>query len=240
MLYNDYMQKITGKIVLITGSSRGIGAKTAMAFAKQGCRVIITFLEELSEAEKVSLKCKELGAKSVDIMHLDIKSSDSIKSLIKSVVLKFGGIDILINNAGVIRWKKFENQTEEDIDDQITTNLIGLIKVTKYCLPHVKETIINIASGAGSHPVRDLSVYCATKQGVKAFTQVIALEEPGLSIYSISPTLTSTDMTDYHGMPPDMVAEVIANTAKDGYGMSSGSDIKVWEVLKDSHVNASW
>jgi NAD(P)-dependent dehydrogenase (short-subunit alcohol dehydrogenase family) len=240
MLYNGNMQKLNGKTVLITGSSRGIGAETAMAFAKEGCNVVITFLEEVSEAKKVSEKCLELGAKSVEVMHLDVKSNESIKSLIKTLALKFGGIDILVNNAGVIRWKKFESQTDDDIDQQIATNLTGLIKMTKQALPLVKDTIINLASGAGSHPVKDLSVYCATKHGVKGFTEVLAIEEPGLKIYTVSPTMTSTEMTDYHGMPPAKVAEVIVGTAKDGYGNESGSDIKVWEVIKDSYATTPW
>jgi short-subunit dehydrogenase len=103
--------------------------------------------------------------------------------------------------------------------------------MTKYALPHIRETIINLASGAASHPVVDLSVYCATKHGVKGFTEVLALEQKGINVYSVSPTMTSTEMTDYHGMPASKVAEVILQTAIDGYENESGADIKVWEVL---------
>lgn len=237
MLYNVVMQKLSGKTVLITGSSQGIGAETALAFAKQGCNLIITFLHEVSKAEDIVRRAKSAGAKSVEMYHLDIKQSDSIKKLLKSVLLKHGAIDILVNNAGVIRWKKFDTQTDEDIDDQIETNLVGLIKLTKQALPHIRETIINLASGAGSHPVVDLSVYCASKYGVRGFTEVLAIENPGLKIYTISPTMTSTEMTDYHGMPAEKVAEVIVQTAKDGYGQESGSDIKVWEVLNKQAAN---
>lgn len=234
------MQKLTGKTVLITGSSRGIGAETAKAFAKEGCNIIITFLGEVGAAEKVQKECMALGEKSVEIIHLDVTDTNSIKSALKKIALKHGSIDILVNNAGVIRWKKFENQSEEDIDEQIATNLTGLIKTTKYAMPHVRDAIINIASGAATHPVNDLSVYCATKHGVKGFTEVLAIENPNLNIYSVSPTMTATEMTDYHGMPAERVADVIVQTAKDGYGKPNGSDIKVLEVLGSKEVGAIW
>lgn len=240
MLYNGYMQKLIGKTVLITGSSRGIGAETALAFAREGCNVVITFLGEVGAAEDIQKQCLAGGAKACEIVQLDVKDRHSIKSAMNKTLLVFGGIDILVNNAGVIRWKKFESQTEEDIEDQLHTNLEGVIKVTKQALPHVRDTIINIASGAASHPVVDLSVYCATKYAIKGFTQVLALETPGLNIYTVSPTMTSTDMTDYHGMPADKVADVIVQTAKDGCGQQSGSDIKVWQVIKDKYETTPW
>lgn len=216
---------------MITGSSRGIGAETALAFAKEGCNVVITFLEEVGKAEDIQRQAMLAGAESATIIRMDIKSDDSIKSAMKSVLLKFGHLDILVNSAGVIRWKKFATQTNEDIEDQIATNLTGLIKLTKRALPHIKDCIINITSGAASHPVVDLSVYCATKYGVKGFSEVLAVENPKLRVFCVSPSMTSTEMTNYHGMPPARVAEVIVQTAKDGYGMPSGSDIKIWEVM---------
>lgn len=234
------MSKLAGKTVLITGSSQGIGAEAAVAFAQEGCNVVITFLHSVGEADKVVKKCQTAGAKSVELVQLDVKNPQSVRALVNGVTLRHGGIDVLVNNAGVIRWKKFVSQTDEDIDDQIQTNLEGLIKLTKAALPHVRDTIINIASGAGSHPVVDLSVYCATKYGVKGFTQALALEQEGLNIYTVSPTLTATKMTDFHGMPANKVAEVIVQTAKDGYGQPSGSDIKVWEVIAKSYQTTPW
>lgn len=236
MLYNIDMQNLKDKVVLITGASRGIGAEAAVAFGKEGCNVVMTFINEVGKAEAIQRQAKHAGAKSVELVHLDIKNEASISAALKSVLLKYGGIDVLVNNAGVIRWKKFIDQTDSDIDDQLETNLVGVIKLTKKALPHIRSTVINLASGAASHPVVDLSVYCATKYGVKGFTQVLALENPTLNFYSVSPTMTSTEMTDYHGMPPSKVAEIIVQTAKDGYGKPSGSDIKVWEVLGETSI----
>ena len=229
------MQKIIGKTVLITGSSRGIGAETAQAFAKQGCNVIITFLDEIGQAETVSNKCLALGAKSTFLAQLDVRSESSIRALQKTVVLKYGGVDILVNNAAVMRWKKFTDLTYEDIEEQINVNFLGLIIMTKAFLPHVRKSIINIVGGSRSNQTIDLSVYSATKAAVRSFTEVLALETPALDIYSVSPTMTSTEMTNFHGMPAHRVAEVVVQTAKDGYGKESGEDIKVWEVGVGQH-----
>jgi len=237
MLYNVVMQSLKDKVVLITGASRGIGAETAVAFGKEGCNVVMTFVNEVGKAEDVQKQAKHAGAKSVELVHLDIKNEGSISAALKSILLKYGGIDILVNNAGVIRWKKFVDQNDSDIEDQLETNLIGLIKLTKKAFPHIRSTIINITSGAASHPVMDLSVYCASKYGVRGFTQVLAMENPTLNFYTVSPTMTSTEMTDYHGMPPSKVAEIIVQTAKDGYGKPSGSDIQVWEVIGNSPMH---
>ncbi len=235
------MQNLKDKTILVTGSSQGIGAETAEAFADEGSKVIVTFLHSISEADQVVKKCKAAGAKAVELIQLDVKDAKSIRAAINSIVLKFGGIDVLVNNAGVIRWKKFDAQTNEDIEDQLHTNLEGLIKLTKTALPHIRDTIINICSGAGSHPVVDLSVYCATKYGVKGFSQALALEQQdALSIYTVSPTMTATKMTDYHGMPAEKVAQVVVQTAKDGYGKPSGADIKVWEVLSETYQTTPW
>ncbi|MSR89391.1 SDR family oxidoreductase, partial [Patescibacteria group bacterium] len=102
--------------------------------------------------------------------------------------------------------------------------------------PHIKDTIINITAGSASHPVVDLSVYCASKYGVRGFTEVLAIETPSLNVYSVSPTMTSTEMTDFHGMPAERVADVVVQTAKDGYGKPSGADIKVWEVIAQKYA----
>lgn len=238
MLYNTNMQKLHGQTVLITGSSRGIGAETALAFAKEGCNVVITFFEHVGKAEEIERRCKQNGASSVELVHLDLKSNSSIRSALKNILLKYGGIDYLINNAGVIRWKKFAEQTDDDIKEQIETNLMGTIMLTKQSLDYIRDGIINVVGGAGSHPVADLSIYCATKYGVRGFTEVLALENPNLSIYSVSPTMASTEMTDYHGMPPEKIAHIIVQAAKDGYGKPNGSDIGVWEMIKDSEIAA--
>ncbi len=219
---------LKNKSVLITGSSAGIGEQTAYKFAAEGCKVTVTYNKGRVAGENVAKKCKELGAADVLLLNLDVTDDKSIKSAVKAAVKKFGAIDILINNAGVIVWKSLAEQSFADIENQIRTNLEGLIKMTKECLPHV-SVIVNVASGAGKSAYADLTTYCATKFGVRGFSQSLAKE--GVKVYVVNPGMTATRMTNFRGVSPEKVAQVILDTAKGRHG-KPGSDVDVWEVLE--------
>jgi NAD(P)-dependent dehydrogenase (short-subunit alcohol dehydrogenase family) len=223
---------LSNKVVLITGGNSGIGKETAYLFAKEKSNLIITYYSDKKLAYGVASKCKLLGAKEVLLIKLDITKDREIKSCVKKVVSKFKKVDILINNAGAIIWKKLINQNYNEIESQLRTNLEGLIKMTRESLPYTKDSIINIASRAGKIPHATLSVYCASKFGVRGFTQTLAIENPKLRIYSINPDPTATRMTGYIGRSPKEVAQVIINTAMKKYNLKSGSDVDVWKVLK--------
>lgn len=225
------MSSVKDQIVLITGASTGIGKETAYKFASESSKLIITYYKNRVEAEKVKEKCLSIGAKSVQIVHLDVQNDQSIKRAKEEIENIQKNIDILINNAGIIYWKKFIDQTSGEIEAQLRTNLEGLIKFTKAILPLVRDTVINISSGAGRHAYSDLTVYCATKFGVRGFTQALSQELPGLNIYCVNPTLTATQMTNFTGMDPKLVAEVILKTAKNEYYVEPGGDINVWEKV---------
>lgn len=225
------MSSVKDQIVLITGASTGIGKETAYKFAGENSKLIITYYKNRVEAEKVKEKCLNIGAKSVQIIHLDVQNDQSIKKAKEEIENIQKNIDILINNAGVIYWKKFVDQTNEEIEAQLRTNLEGLIKFTKAMLPLVRDAVINISSGAGRHAYSDLTVYCATKFGVRGFTQALSQEQPGLNIYCVNPTLTATQMTNFTGMDPKLVAKVILKTAKNEYNVEPGGDINVWEKV---------
>ena len=225
------LMTLKNKSVLITGSSIGIGRETAYMFAKEGCRVVITYYKDEKEARLVEEKCRELGAPDAIVLKLNVTEDKSIKDCVKAVVKKFKQIDILVNNAGIIVWKSFNEQTYQDIENQTRTNLEGLMKMTSEALPHVRDTIINVASGAGKTGYAGIATYCATKFGVRGFSQSLA-KETKLKIYVINPGVTATRMNDFRGLPPERVAEVIVNAAKGKYKVPSGGDVDVWEVLK--------
>jgi len=219
------------KKVLITGSSVGIGRYTAYRFSKEGTNLIITYNKGKEEAYETARECYKLGASTVHVFHLDIRKDESIKDLVENIKKEAGYIDILINNAGVVVWKPLKEQSFEDIENQIRVNLEGLIKLTKLMLPLTREMIINIGSGAGKAGFESLTVYCATKFGLRGFTQALAQEIPHLKVYCVNPGMTATRMTNFQGVPPERVAEIIFNTAKGMYKKPSGSDIDVWEYL---------
>ena len=218
-----------GKVVLITGSSNGIGRETAFQFASEKAKVIITYCNDKTAGQNTVKRCRELGAAEALLIRLDLRDNKSITSVVDAVVKKFGQIDILINNSGVAVWKPLREQNVTDIENQIRTNLEGLIKMTWACLPHVEEMIINIASGAGQTGFAELAPYCSTKFGVRGFTQALAEEISTPKIYAVNPDMTSTQLSGFQGRPPEEVAQIVLNTAKGKYRKKSGSDINVWD-----------
>jgi 3-oxoacyl-[acyl-carrier protein] reductase len=220
------------KIVLITGSSNGIGRETAFKFASEKAKVVLTYCSDRPGGQKARERCRELGAAETLLIRLDLRDSKSIVNTVDKVIKTFGRIDILINNAGVAVWRPLREQTLADVEGQIRTNLEGLIKMTRTCLPYVKDMIINIASGAGQTAFADLAPYCATKFGVRGFTQALAQEMSKLKIYAVNPDMTNTRLSGFQGRPAEQVAQVVLNTAKGRYKKSSGSDINVWDYYK--------
>ncbi len=219
------------KIVLVTGSSVGIGRETAYQFAQENATVVVTYYKEKEEAEKTCKTCLELGAADTSLVTLNLMDDNSILLAVDEVVKEHNKIDILVNNAGTLSWTLLQNQSFMDIATQVRTNLEGLIKMTRACLPHVKNTIINIGSIAGTVGMEELTVLCATKFGVRGFTQALAKEVPHINVYAINPDFIATRMTNFQGRPPEEVARVVVNVAKGRYELPSGSDIDVWKVV---------
>ncbi len=226
--------ELKNKVVLITGSSQGIGKETSIAFAKEGANVVITYNSSKEKAEENFKECNKI--KECFLTHLDVTNDESIKKCVESIIDKFGAIDILINNAGVLSSKDFVEQSINEIESQIDTNITGLIKITKAVLPLLQGQnegmIINIASICSKEVYEGLTTYCATKFAVRGFTQALALELPkNIKIYAVNPGLTSTQMTNFQGVDSSKVAGIILNVAKEKYNVSSGEDINVLDYL---------
>jgi len=222
---------LKGKTVVVTGASRGIGRDTAFKFAGEGCKLAITYFEEWAEGDATERKCRKLGAEDVLLLHLNLMDSSSIRKTAAAIAKKYGRISILVNNAGWVVQKPFVEQSFEDIERQVRTNLEGSLKLTSLCLPLVDDAILNVASGAGEEGYAELVTYCATKFGVRGFTQALAAERPDLRIYAINPGTTSTRMTNYSGASPTDVAQIILDTAKGKHGTGRGNDVDVWKLL---------
>lgn len=221
-----------GKVVLITGSSSGIGRETAYRFAQAGAKLVLTYNRGETRGERAERRCRKLGAKDTLLLHLDVTDDRSISEIVKRVLKKYGRVDFLINNAGTGVFIPFKEHTMKDIERQIETNLEGLIKLTRVFLPYIKKGIINIASAAGKTAYAEMSVYCGTKFGVRGFTQVLAEEQPRLRICCVNPDMTATRLTGYEGRPPSEVAEVIFKAASGVIKVTPGGDADVWKIMK--------
>ena len=224
--------ELEDKVVLITGSSNGIGRETAIAFAKKGSNVIVTYHHDKENAQQVFQLCNKI--KKSLLVELDVQEDASIENCFKKISEEYRFIDILINNAGIASWKSLTEQTSDEIKSQIDTNLTGLIKMTKAALPYMNKNgyIINISSGAGKKGHENLTIYCATKFGVRGFTEALALElTNGIKTYSLNPGKTATLMTDFVGNPPSKIAELILKTVYGEIKVNSGEDIDLWKYL---------
>lgn len=216
------------KVVLITGSSTGIGKETAIEFSKEKAKVVITFFKNKKLGEDVLKECKK-NSKAL-LTPINVLSNISIEKGIENILKKFGKIDVLVNNAGILFSKMFKEQTLEELESQIDVNLKGLIKVTKLVLPYLEKNekgiIINISSMSGKYAHAGHSAYSASKFGVRGFTKALADELPEkIRIYCINPTLTSTPMTNFRGEGPKNVGKIIVNATKENLGKKSGDDI---------------
>lgn len=215
-------------VIFITGGGVGIGRATAYEFARHKYSVAITYHRSESEAQETVNQCRKLGAPDAIAIPLDLMDDRSIVSAVQAVIRRYQKISVLINNAGVAIRKSLRDQSSEEIQQQIRVNLEGLIKITKESLPHIEGGIINIASGAGKTGIPFLATYCATKFGVRGFTQAIAGEYSRLLILSVNPDTTATRMSNYRGRPPEEVARVIFDATRGCYALPSGSDIDLW------------
>jgi 3-oxoacyl-[acyl-carrier protein] reductase len=225
------MKDMKGKAVLITGSSSGIGRETAYRFAQAGAKLVLTYYQGKTRGEAAERRCKRIGAADAFLLHLDVMDNRSIAEAVRKVKREYGAIDFLINNAGVGVFIPLREQTTQDIERQIRTNLEGLIRMTRAFLPSVRKGIINIASAAGKTAYEEMSTYCGSKFGVRGFTQTLALEHPRLRICCVNPDMTATRLSGYQGRPPQEVAEVIFRAASEQVKCKQGCDVDVWEVM---------
>lgn len=213
------------KTVLITGSSSGIGKETAFLFAKDGYNVILTYYDIQEDGIKAKQECGRLGSPKVLLFQLDLNNNESIRYIYGEIKREFDNIDILINNAGYKLHVGLEDTSFEEIDKQMSSNLIGAIKLTKLLLPSIKQSIVNIGSTLGFVGKKNAIVYCAAKFGVRGFSKALAKENFSLRINTVNPSLTNTAMGNLHGMSVNKVAGIVFNTAVGNYKVKSGLDI---------------
>ncbi|KAI9047883.1 hypothetical protein LZ554_007685 [Drepanopeziza brunnea f. sp. 'monogermtubi'] len=195
---------LAGKVAIVTGSSRGIGAATALELGKRGAKVVVTFVRPSSEklADDLVAKIKGFnnGADAIKVQ-ADMASLDSPKIIVDQTIAAFGSsIDILVNNAGVEIVKPLANITLEDYDKVMNVNVRGKLFMTQAVIPHLRAPgrIINIGSIVGSIGLPGTSVYTASKGALDALTRCWAAEFGALghTVNSVDPGPTETDMYD--------------------------------------------
>lgn len=191
---------VKGKVVLITGGSRGIGAAIVDAFATHGATVVFTYLGSSEQAEAHVAKHTQLG-NVVEALHVDATDSAATQQLIEGIVAKHSRIDVVINNAGITRDNLLLRMTEQQWDDVMATNLKSVFNTTKSAIKHMMKQrsgcFINMSSVVGQNGNAGQSNYAASKAGIIAFTQSIAQEmgSRGIRANAVAPGFIATEMT---------------------------------------------
>ncbi|MGR3178619.1 MAG: SDR family NAD(P)-dependent oxidoreductase [Candidatus Anammoxibacter sp.] len=191
------MEKLNGKVALITGSSRGIGKAIALAFAKERANVVVCYNSRIDEAQKVKDEIDSIGCQAM-VVHLPVTDRDIINQSINVVVKKFGKIDILVNNAGINKPNDFDKITDKDWEELIGVNLTGVFKVSQECLPFMNNggNIINISSVSGQYGGPRTTHYAVSKGGLITLTHNMAIfcAAKGIRVNAVSPGLIESEM----------------------------------------------
>lgn len=188
--------KLSGNTVLITGGTSGIGYELAVQLLKRGNTVIITGRDQ-SKLEETQ---KNLAG--IPIFQSDVSDWKAIPLLFKAVVKKFPKLNVLINNAGIMRKINLLDPKNgvEDIGREIETNLTGTIRMVEQFLPHLKlqecAAIVNVSSGLAFVPLPIAPIYCAAKAGIHSFTQSlrVQLKDTRISVFELAPPITRTPL----------------------------------------------
>jgi 3-oxoacyl-[acyl-carrier protein] reductase len=191
-------QKMSGKVALVTGGSRSIGAAIAKRLATDGASVAITYTKGADAAASVIKEIEGAGGKAIAIQ-ADAADPDAVKAAVDKTVATFGRLDVLVNNAGTAIPKPFEEATLEEMNRVIDVNLRGVLVATQAALKHMGDggRIITIGSAVGERVLTPgLVPYAATKGAVKIFTQGLAREigSRGITVNNVQPGPIDTDL----------------------------------------------
>jgi len=213
------MSKLTNRVALVTGGSRGIGAAIAKRLAADGASVAITYTKGADAAASVVKEIERNGAKAIAIQ-ADATDASAVKAAVEKTVATLGQLDVLVNNAGTAIPKKFEETTLEEIDHIFSLNVRGALVATQAALKHMKNggRIIMIGSCVGERNMTPgLAAYSATKGAIKMFTQGLSREvgDRGITVNNVQPGPIDTDLNPAAG---DWAAPQKANTALNRYG----------------------
>jgi 3-oxoacyl-[acyl-carrier protein] reductase len=196
-------KNLEGKVALITGGSRGIGAAIAKRLAADGANVAITYTKGADAAASVVKEIERAGRKAIAIQ-ADAADADAVKAAVEKTVTTFGRLDVLVNNAGTAVPKRFEETTLEELDRLMDINIRGVFVATQAALKHMKSggRIISIGSAVGERALTPgLVPYSATKGAVKMFTQGLSREvaSRGITVNNVQPGPIDTDLNPATG-----------------------------------------
>jgi 3-oxoacyl-[acyl-carrier protein] reductase len=197
------MSKLAGKVAVVTGASKGIGAGIAKALAAEGAAVVVNYASSKAGADAVVDAITQAGGKAVTVQG-DVSKADQAKGIIDAAIQNFGRLDVLVNNSGVYEFGALEAITEEHYRRQFDINVLGVLLTTQAAEKHLGEgaSIINISSVVTSVLMPQSAVYTGTKGAVDAITGVLANElgPRKIRVNAINPGVVETEGTHEAGV----------------------------------------
>jgi len=191
------MAKLAGKVAVVTGASKGIGAAIARRFGLEGANVVVNYATDKAGAEEVVRDIQSAGAKAVAVK-ANVADAKDVDLLFTEAKRAFGKIDILVNNAGVYEFRPLEQIDEQHFRKHFDLNVLGLLLATKAAVPNINGdggSIINVSSIASKTPLPGSSVYSATKGAVDVLTRTLSQElgPKKIRINTLAPGMTDTE-----------------------------------------------
>jgi 3-oxoacyl-[acyl-carrier protein] reductase len=241
------MSKLAGKVAVVTGASKGIGAGIAKALAAEGAAVVVNYASSKAGADALVQTITETGGRAIAV-HGDVSKADQAKGLIEAAVKEYGRLDILVNNSGVYEFSPIEAVTEEHYRKMFDVNVLGVLLTTGAASPYLGEgsSVINISSVVTSLFPPQSAVYTGTKGAVDAITGVLAVELGArkIRVNAINPGIVETEGTHAAGFigsdfesgavsqtplgrtgQPDDIAKIAVFLASDDAGWLTGEKI---------------
>ncbi len=193
------MAKLAGKVAVVTGASKGIGAAIAEKLGSEGAKVVVNYASDKAGADRIVGKITASGGEAVAVQG-DVSKTSDIKRLFAETETKFGHVDILVNNAGVYDFRPLEQVDEEHYSKIFDLNVKGLLLTTKEAVAHMNGnggSIINVSSIASKTPAANTSVYSGTKGAVDVISRALALElaPRKIRVNTLAPGATETEGT---------------------------------------------
>jgi 3-oxoacyl-[acyl-carrier protein] reductase len=233
------METLNGKVVLVTGASRGIGAAIANQLAEAGAKVIINYAGGKEAAEKVAAQIIEKGGEAIAVQ-ADVSKTIEVKNLFDASIAHFGKIDVLVNNAGIMITKLIKDTTDEDFARQFDINVKGTFNTMREAATRLENngSIVNFSTSVNRIMLPSYATYVATKAAVEQLTRVFSKEigSRGINVNSVSPGPTNTELFT-NGKPQEVIDRLASLSAFNRLG--EPDDIAKVVVFLASD-NAKW
>ncbi|MDB4988845.1 MAG: hypothetical protein JWN04_4023 [Myxococcaceae bacterium] len=211
------MGKLTGKVAIVTGASKGIGASIAKRLAAEGASVVVNYAASRDDADRVVTAITREGGKAIAVQG-DVSKAADVARLVAETKRAYGALDVLVNNAGVFDFMPLEAVTEEEFHREFNINVLGPILLTQAALSLFGErggSVINVSSVVSTNPPPNSVVYSATKGALDTVTRALSLELAGrkIRVNSLAPGGVETEGTHRVGMiGSDFEKQIVAST----------------------------